>query len=240
MTALYILAGVVLTLFLIGQIRIGGRAVFNVQGFFLWVKFGWFYIQILPEKPRKPKEPKPKKPKQGQKKPKPGTPPAPLMERAGGALAYAQALLPVVLEAVSGTWRGLRVNDLLLELTAASSDPADTAILYGRANAVLGALWRPLTQTLHVKNGTARIRMDFLNESMTLYASAVLSIKLGQILWIGLRAGVKTLFRVLAVRKRRKEIKQRSKKGGLTYGAGEEKPHQRADAGHDGTGQADG
>ena len=127
------------------------------------------------------------------------------------ALEYAMALLPVGLEAAKGMWRGLRVDTLELELTAGGSDPADTAILFGQANAALGALWVPLTGAFHVKDGSARVKLDFDAPGMTVYGTAALSIKIGTVVWIGLRAGFKALFKTLAARKRLK-IKQRQRK----------------------------
>ena len=52
MKALYVLAVIVLVLFLIGQVRVGGQAEFNAEGFFLWVHLGKIRIKILPAKPR--------------------------------------------------------------------------------------------------------------------------------------------------------------------------------------------
>lgn len=214
MRALYILAAVVLVLSLLGQVRVGCQARFDSEGFFLWAKLGRFRIKIFPGKPKGEKEPKkPKRPrkKKGPGKPKKERPPTPLPEKIGGALGYAQALLPVVLEAAKGLWRGFRIDTLELELTAGSSDPADTAMLYGQANAALGALWYPLTAALHVKDGRARVELDFDAPGMTVYAQAAFSLKLGQIVWIGLRAGVKALSRALAVRKRIKTERQQRK-----------------------------
>ena len=208
MKALFVLAVVVLALLLAGQVRLGGRAEFNAQGFFLWIRLGRFQIKLLPMKqkrekttPQKPKEPTKKK---EPKRPKKERPPAPLTEKLGGALEYAQALLPVGLEAAKGLWRGLRVDVLELELTAGGSDPADAAMLYGRANAALGALWRPLTKAFHVKDGTARVKLDFDAPGTTVYGQAALSIKIGTVVWIGLRAGRKALLGALAAKKRLK------------------------------------
>lgn len=213
MRALYILAAVILVLFLIGQVRVGGRAEFNAQGFFLWVRLGRINIKILPMAPKEEKPPKPKKPKKKKepRKPKKEKEPVPLPEKIGGALEYAQALLPVGLEAARGLWRGLRVDTLELELTAGGSDPADAAMLYGQANAALGALWHPLTKAFHVKDGAARVKLDFDAPGTTVYGQASLSIKIGTAVWIGLRAGVKALFGALAARKRLKIKRQQRK-----------------------------
>ena len=84
-------------------------------------------------------------------------------------------------------------------------------MLYGQANAVLGALWYPLTKAFHVKDGTARVKLDFDVPGMTVYGTAALSIKIGTAVWIGLRAGVKALFGALAAKKRLKLKRQQRK-----------------------------
>lgn len=212
MKALFVLAVVVLVLLLLGQVRVGGRAEFNAEGFFLWIRLGRFKLKILPAEPKEEKIGKPKKLKKEKepKKPKKEKPPTPLPEKIGGALEYAQALLPVALEAAKGMWRGLRVDVLELELTAGGGDPADTAMLYGQANAALGALWHPLTKAFHVKDGTARVKLDFDAPGTTVYGQAALSIKIGTVVWIGLRAGWKALFRALAARKRLKRKRRKA------------------------------
>ena len=212
MKALFVLAVLVLILLLLGQVRVGGRAEFNEKGFFLWIRLGRFKLKILPAGPKEEKIGKPKKPKKEKepKKPKKEKPPAPLPEKIGGALEYAQALLPVALEAAKGMWRGLRVDVLELELTAGGGDPADTAMLYGQANAVLGALWYPLTRAFHVKDGTARVKLDFDAPGTTVYGQAALSVKIGTLVWIGLGAGWKALFGALAARKRLKRKRRKA------------------------------
>ena len=210
MRALHILAVVLLVLLLIGQIRVGCRAEFNSEGFFLRARLGKIRIKILPMKPKeeKPqKPPKPPKPKKEKKEKLPAT----LPEKVGGALEYARALLPVALEAAEGLWRGFAIDTLELELTAGSSDPADAAMLYGNANAALGALWIPLTRAFHVKDGTARVKLDFDAPGITVYALASFSLKLGRVVWVGLRAGVKALIGALAARRRLKLKRQQRK-----------------------------
>lgn len=211
MKALTILFAVLLIIVLLGQIRVGVRANYSQEGIGVWVRFGAFKLQILPVRKKEQKKTENKK----KEKPAKKTAKKPqeeknLPERIGGALEYAQALLPVLLDAVKSFYRKLQVDTLLLELTAGSSDPADTAMLYGQANAALGAIWHPLTQALHVKDGTARVNLDFDAPAMTLYADASLSLKIGQVFYFGIYFGLRALKRFLAVRKHQKlEAKQR-------------------------------
>lgn len=203
MKALYILVAVLLILFLLGQIRMGVRVEYQLDGLFAWARLGLLRFQVYPwkkqEKP--PKKKKPAKPKQE----------TTLTQKVEGALDCAQALLPIALEAAGQFYHKLRVDTLRLELTVGSHDPADAALVYGRATAALGALWEPLTQAFHVKDGTARVDLDFDAPGMRLYGEASLSLKLGQVLRLALYFGGKALRAYLSVRSRR-TVKQPKRK----------------------------
>ena len=203
---------VLAVLFLIGQIRVGGLAEYSAQGFRAWVRAGALKIQVFPlnkkDKPARKKEKKAKPPKKKEEAP---PPPKPLAEKAGGALDYARALLPVALDAVGTMYGKLRMDTLELELTVGAADPADAAMRYGQASAALGALWEPLTRAFHVKDGRARVRVDFEAGEMTVYGLASLSIKIGQILWLSVYFGCKALRGFLAVRGRQKQKQQQRK-----------------------------
>ena len=168
MKAPVVLLCVLIVLFLIGQIRVGCKVAYDQSGAQVFVRLGAFRIRVFPlkkknraEKPKKEKKPKKKK----QKKPKE---PVPLKEKIGGALGYAQALLPILLGSVKYFGRKLQIDTLHLILTAGSPDPADAASVYGKATAALGALWYPLTDAFDVKDGYARVDLDFESPQMTL------------------------------------------------------------------------
>ena len=203
---------VLAALFLVGQIRVGGLAEYSAEGFRAWVRAGALKIRVFPlnkkDKPARKKEKKAKPPKKKEEAP---PPPKPLAEKAGGALDYARALLPVALDAVGTMYGKLRMDTLELELTVGAADPADAAMRYGQASAALGALWEPLTRAFHVKDGRARVRVDFEAGEMTVYGLASLSIKIGQILWLSVYFGCKTLRGFLAVRGRQKQKQQQRK-----------------------------
>lgn len=203
---------VLAVLFLIGQIRVGGLAEYSAGGFLAWVRLGKLHIQAFPlkkkDKPAQKQAKKAKPPKEKKEKPKAE---APLTEKAGGALDYARTLLPVALDAVGSMYSKIRMDTLELELTVGAADPADAAMRYGQASAALGALWEPLTRAFHVKDGRARARVDFDAQEMTVYARASLSLKIGQILWLGLYFGCKALWGFLAVRRRQKQKQQERK-----------------------------
>ena len=203
---------VLAALFLVGQIRVGGLAEYSAEGFRAWVRAGALKIRVFPlnkkDKPARKKEKRAKPPKKKEEVP---PPPKPLAEKAGGALDYARALLPVALDAVGTMYGKLRMDTLELELTVGAADPADAAMRYGQASAALGALWEPLTRAFHVKDGRARVRVDFEAGEMTVYGLASLSIKIGQILWLSVYFGCKALRGFLAVRRRQKQKQQERK-----------------------------
>ena len=203
---------VLAALFLVGQIRVGGLAEYSAEGFRAWVRAGALKIRVFPlnkkDKPARKKEKRAKPPKKKEEAP---PSPKPLTEKAGGALDYARALLPVALDAVGTMYGKLRMDTLELELTVGAADPADAAMRYGQASAALGALWEPLTRAFHVKDGRARVRVDFEAGEMTVYGLASLSIKIGQILWLSVYFGCKALRGFLAVRGRQKQKQQQRK-----------------------------
>lgn len=201
---------VLAVLVLMGQIRVGALAEYSTDGFLAWVRLGKLHIKVFPmkkkDKPAQKQTEKPQKKKTEKTKEEP-----PLSEKAGGALDYVRTLLPVALDAVGSMYSKIQMDTLELEMTVGAADPADAAMRYGQASAALGALWEPLTRAFHVKDGHARVRVDFDAEGMTVYGRASLSIKIGQILWLGLYYGCKALQGFLTVRRRPKQKQQQRK-----------------------------
>ena len=193
-----ILAAVLAVLLLLGQVRVGLRGEYGAAGLTTWARLGPVTLKIWPLRKKKrtgERKEKPSKPAKEAGKDK-GTP-------RGGALDYARELIPLAVEAAGRFREKLRVDRLELVVKAGAHDPADAAAVYGCANAALGALWLPLTESFHVKDGTARVELDFESEHTTLYASGAMSIKVGQALWLGLCFGLKGISKLSAVKGRR-------------------------------------
>ena len=199
---------VLLVLFALGQIRIGVGAEYTQDGLTVRARLGALRIKVfpLPKKEKKPKKKKPEKKPQNPTKPKGKEKTA--QEKLEWILDLAQEFVPLALEAAGCFWHRLVVDRLELCLTIGSSDPADTAMLYGQANAALGVIWQPLTQAFHVREGRAHVQVDFEAQTVSLTGQTALSLKLGQILWLGLHFGVKALARFLQVRKHQKAKQQ--------------------------------
>lgn len=210
MTALYVIAGIVLALWLISLLRVGGIVEYSADGVEVQLRIGPFRVELFPGKPNEEKHPKhkkekkPKKEKKAkQKKPPKEKPPVPLKEKVGGALSLFRELLPVGLEAAEKLFRRLRVDELVLHLTWAADDPADAAMGYGAAQAALAALLPPLERCLHIRERDVGAAVDFQLTEPIIYARGSLSFTVGQLTTLGLVAGVKALRGYLRVRRAR-------------------------------------
>ena len=182
MNGLFIALIVLLVLVLLGQIRIGAQVEYCEGGLFVRVRAGAFLIPVFPVKREKTKAKKPKKVK----------PPAPKKKK-GGTLKLVLDFLPLILETVGKFRRKLRVDQLEMKLIISGPDPADAAIRYGQANAILGALWQPITSAFHVKDGHAHIGVDFEGEDPVIYILASLSVTIAQALGLVLIFAMKGL-----------------------------------------------
>ena len=188
---------VVLILLLLVQIRVGTVVEYSAQGLMVRVRLGAMRIQVFPGK-------KKKKPVQ-KEKPKPLSTKKTSAKKKGGRLKLVLDFLPLVLDTVGRFRRKLRVDKLDVELTVGAGDPADAALQYGKANALLGSVWHPLTQALHVKDGRAHVELDFETASPVVYIFASLSLTVNQVLTLAVVFAAKAL-RIL-IRARNKHNK---------------------------------
>lgn len=212
MTALYVIAGIVLVLWLISLLRVGGVVEYSADGVEVQLRIGPFRVELFPHQPREEKHPKNKKekktkkgkrPKKEKKKPPKEKPAVPLTEKVGGALSLFRELLPVGLEAAEKLFRRLRVDELVLHLTWGADDPADAAMGYGAAQAALAALLPPLERCLHIRERDVGAAVDFQLAEPIIYARGSLSFTVGQLTTLGVAAGVKALRGYLRARRAR-------------------------------------
>ena len=216
---LLIPAAVLAVLWLLGQIRLGAGGEYGAEGLRVWLRAGPLPIGLFPRKKKKKKAgPKKGKKKEHKPAPKPDRPaqkpdkPAPgLAERAGGAADYARALQPLLLEGAGQFKDKLQVDKLTLEVTVGSSDPAQAALNYGRASAALAGAWGALNEAFRLKEGEARVRVDFDARETKVYGYLALSLKLGQLVWLGVYFGCRALGAFLRTRSRRKQEHQQRK-----------------------------
>lgn len=193
---------ILLILFLLSRLRLGGTAEYSAAGFFAWVRVGGFRFRVFPRKPKKKRD-KPKKPKKEDGKKKDAKE-KPAGTKPGGAVSLVLDCLPLVGEAAGRLKRKLRIDRLYLDLTAGNDDPADAVDAYGRANAVLGILIPFLEQNFDLRDRRIRTAVDFELEKPVIYLNAALSYTLGQLLAFVFWLGISFLRIFLAWRKEQK------------------------------------
>lgn len=191
----------------------------------LLVRFGPLKFQLFPRKEKKPsrRKPKEKKPekKQAEKKaaadpekkpaeksapekpkPKKKAEKKPRAKINREQILYSLETLPPILgRALKRTGRRLRLTPLKVHLLVAGPDPADTALLYGRLEAALGAALPALHRLVRIKDQDVRLFLDFQREQMDLIADVGLSLRPWDLVSVGLRAGGSLLKWYLRFRK---------------------------------------
>lgn len=208
----WIIAGVVILLLcLIGNLRLGvGASHLETEGVRVWLRVGPAAITLYPRpKKEKPKPTKEKKPKaETKEKPKKEEKPRKPLSW-DQIIALVRQLIPLGLEAAGSFRRKLCVDVLDARLVVGEPDPADAAMHYGQASAALGALWGPLNEAFRIKDGRARVDVDFQQEHWALWGKIQMTLTVGQLVWLGLRYGAAVLN---ILRETRKESKKEQRK----------------------------
>ena len=132
------------------------------------------------QRDKKEKKPKPKKKKEEDKeKPK------------GGSIPGFRQLMPIISDALGKLKRRLSIDEMTLWYQSAGEDPAAAALAFGGASAAAGALARPMQDMFRIKDLDIRTAVSFTETKPTVLARIRMSISVGALLWIGLRAFVK-------------------------------------------------
>lgn len=207
----WIIAGVlVLLLCLIASLRLGvGGSHTQEEGIKVWLRLGPARITLYPrpKKQAKPAKAKKDKPPKETKPKKERTPKKPFTGEQ--IVALVRQLIPLALEAAGSFRRKLRIDVLDARLVVGEPDPADAAMHYGQASAALGALWGPLNEAFQIKDGRARVDVDFQQEHWALWGRVQMTLTVGQLVWLGLRYGAAVLN---ILRETRKESKKEQRK----------------------------
>ena len=150
MTFWVVLVGILLALWLLGQIRVGAIATYSEAGFFLTAKVGSKRILIIPSKASKKDntEKKTRKAAASAATDEADKPHRSVKDTVSVALHY----LPLVGDAVGQLKRKIRIDNVVLRIIWGASDPADAAKGYGAANAAMGILWPMVEHNFRVKD----------------------------------------------------------------------------------------
>ena len=189
MTVWIVLGAIAAALVLLSLIRVGGTVEYSRSGVLVRLRAGPLRIRVYPPRPKKadgqekPKRVKKKsKPEKEQPEPKPG-----------GQLGPLKAVLPVVADAAGQLRRKVRVDRLLLDVTAAASDPAAAALAFGGVNAAIGMIWPLLENNFNIGDRRIRTKMDFNLTEPEAYLYASFSLRVGQAVALALRLGIRFL-----------------------------------------------
>ena len=189
MTVWVVLGAIAAALVLLALVRVGGTVEYSRSGVLVRLRAGPLRIMVYPPRPKKadgqekPKRVKKKsKPEKEQPEPKPG-----------GQLGPLKAALPVVADAAGQLRRKVRVDRLLLDVTAAASDPAAAALAFGGVNAAIGMIWPLLENNFNIGDRRIRTRVDFNLTEPEIYLYGSFSLRLGQAAALALRLGIRFL-----------------------------------------------
>ena len=193
-------------LLLIGFFPLSVKIKYDADGTYAAVMIGPYKLQLVPkkndgtgkkEKPKKqkkeaePKEKKKKKPKQ------PGQ---------GGSILDFWPFVELVWSFLGTFRRKLLLKELTLRICFGGTDAAQTAMNYGRAQAVLGAVYPRLRQGFRIQKENVGVSCDFTQDKMCVTAVLHIRVLVGDLLHLALVYGVKGLKAFLAFRKKRKPV----------------------------------
>ena len=192
MTVWIVLGAIAAALVLLSLVRVGGTVEYSRSGTLVHLRIGPLRIKVYPPKPKKKRGEK--KPKAEKRRKKGGKPEEEQPEpKPGGQLSALKAMLPLVAEAAGQLRRKVRVDRLLLDVTAAASDPAMAALAFGGANAAIGMIWPLLENNFNIGDRRIRTRVDFSLTEPEAYLYGSFSLRLGQAAALALRLWVKFL-----------------------------------------------
>lgn len=205
MTALWIVLALLALLTLLNLLRVGVSAGYEAQAFSVSARVGPLTIPVWPRPPaEEPKKPKKEKP--------PKEPKAPQEQTKEKELDFdtVLALAKLALTAAGSFRRKLTVELFRLVFVAGSSDPYDTAMQSAYVQAALGSL-RPLAErALHIQERDVQVGADFTADKPRIEARLTLTIRIGQIVVIGVVFGVGYLKLMLQKKKAAKAQTQQN------------------------------
>ena len=97
-------------------------------------------------------------------------------------------LMPIISDALGKLKRRLSIDEMTLWYQSASEDPAAAALAFGGASAAAGALVGPMQEMFRIRDLDIRTAVSFTETKPKVYARLKMSVSLGVLLWIGLRA----------------------------------------------------
>ena len=190
MAGIVILGVILLLLCLVLFTPILVRAIWEEEGPLVRLHIGPVKLQAYPPR-REEKGDKPPKKKKASEKKDTGEKPAKKRKSitAEQILYLLETLPPVLGRALRRVSRRVRIGPLKIWLLLSAEDPADTALLYGRVETALMAALPILHRHLAIRDQDLRIYPDFEGNGTDWRLDVGVSIRLWDVLVIGLCAG---------------------------------------------------
>ena len=205
---------VIAVLLLLSLLKLGLSIKCEGSGLFIWLKMGFVRLQLMPGRSLH-RDDKNKAVKQAHKKNCPDKTAADDVnpqKRICDLLIYIRELMPTFLEFANRFRKKLRIDRLRINLIA-GGNPADAVCLFGEANALFGSIWHPLNEAFVIRDGKVQTSVDFEAENTRFLTEIDLSMRLWQILILGLWLGIRGLFKFLrAQRRQQTEVEYRVRK----------------------------
>ena len=199
MTILIVLVGILLVFWLLGRIRLGAEAAYSEAGFFLTIKLGPKFIQILPGKSKKKDKPaKIALKKDGQSA---ADDAKDSKKNTKDTISAALRFLPLVGDAAGRLKRKISIDNLNLHVIWGDSDPADAAKGYGVANSAIHVLWPIVECNFNVKECDLSVDIDFEREKPEIIGDVKITITIGQCVSLVTVLGIKALKIYLGMRR---------------------------------------
>lgn len=190
MTALKVIGIILLIFLLIGLLRVGALVSFG-EALCVRVRVGPLRLTVYPEKKKaKPAAEKPQPEEKPAQKPRKKRPlPKPTFE---DLLDLAETAFSALGAAARRACQRLRVDPL--EVTVVfGGDGADAAIRYGKASAAMYAVMPRLEACLHIPDPSLHLRVDFDAEGTSAAGTVGVSLRVGDLLVIGLTLAIPML-----------------------------------------------
>lgn len=187
LNGLFILALVLLLLLLLLQVRLRVLAEFGDQGPLVRIGFGPIRLTVYPLPEKRSNTQKKRK----ERKKALSTDPKKEKKPEGMTLDRFREWLDLAMDSLREVSNRLRIDLIYLRLDWGLEDPADAAISYGYANAVLSGLLTLLEVNFRVIKRDAEIRLDYTLEQPRVYAKCSCSLRVRQLLSLGLGVGMR-------------------------------------------------
>ncbi len=180
MTAVYVVAGVLAFICLLLALPVGMAAEYSGEGLRVWFNYGFLKMRLVPAPEKKKKPKKAKKPAGEKKKPQKSS--------KTGTLAGLRENAETIAAALGRLRRAVLIRELTLHICVACEDPANAALAYGGIYVAEGDLVPLLHSLFRIKKLDLTNSVDFAAEKTRVYARAKLSVRLGALAVIALKA----------------------------------------------------